>query len=71
MGETSFYINERIDFDRIVQLVNNVFPDSQTSSALVLWVEYLDDKFETAILWVDKNGEIPFTSSHLKELFNN
>ena len=50
-GETSFYISEHIDFEMIEHTIKN----SNIGSALVLWVDYLNDKYKAFALWLEKH----------------
>ena len=51
--ETSFYISESIDFEMIERTVKN----SNVDSALVLWTDYLNNKYKAFALWLEKHKD--------------
>jgi len=55
-GETSFYILENYDFEKIMQIVENTFSDKTINEALVAWIECFENIFEVKMFLVERGG---------------
>ena len=55
-GETSFYILENYDFEKIMQIVESTFSDKTINEALVAWIECFENIFEVKMFLVERGG---------------
>ena len=55
-GETSFYILENYDFEKIMDIVKNTFFDKTLNEALVAWIEAFENIFEVKMFLVERDG---------------
>jgi 3-oxoacyl-[acyl-carrier-protein] synthase-1 len=53
-GETSFYILENYDLEKIMQIVQNTFSDKTLNEALVAWIECFENIFEIKMFLVSR-----------------
>ena len=71
-GETSLYICREFDGKQMVGIVRNAFYDNTATAVLVAWIEDFEDKHEVFMALVENGkGDVEFTESQLKLLYNN
>jgi len=70
-GETFFYICKIFDEKQIAETVKDTFQDNAINAVLVSWIEYVEDKKEVFMMWINKeNGDINFIEEQIKKLYN-
>lgn len=80
-GENAFLISETFDGRLICNYVNELMEKNRVQACLCGWVEFFGDKFETLIMFVEKNefldkqsnsifSPAPFTEQNLNQFLN-
>jgi 3-oxoacyl-[acyl-carrier-protein] synthase-1 len=70
-GETSFYVSEFFDSERLVATVNSVFRSKGVAYALAAWVEYAETGYETRMFLVSAiPQQMPFNADTVNRLYN-
>jgi 3-oxoacyl-[acyl-carrier-protein] synthase-1 len=72
MGESFFYICKNFDARQIIDTVMNAFCEKITSAVLAAWIEYVEDKKEVFMMWIENdNGDMDFTEEKINKLYYN
>lgn len=70
-GETSFYVSEFFDAERLIATVNSVFRSDDVAYALAAWVEYAETDYETMMFLVSAiPQQMPFNADTVNRLYN-
>ena len=69
LGETSFYICKEFNAKQIVRTVRNAFCDKCTTTVLVAWIEYFEEKREVLMALVESGkGDVEFVENEISRL---
>ncbi len=73
MGETSFYVMESYNPQKICSFAKDAFCDPSVNACLCGWVEYFEETCDVLFLYITRNGNgsIELNTNNLHNLYTN